>query len=159
MKPKVYLETSVISYLASKPSRDLIIAGHQQLTRDWWDQQSNKFQLYISGLVFEEVKAGDLDAANRRLELIATISMLELNQSVLEFTSDLIEKGIVPPTAVPDATHIALAVVHGIDYLLTWNCRHIANARIRARILDLVRKHNFKETVICTSEELMEESQ
>ena len=157
MKPRVYVETSVISYLASHPSRDLIVAANQQITQDWWRLRRSDFDLFISQLVDQEARAGDTDAAQRRLALYAEIPLLELGEDALALAQALIREGPMPQRAVEDALHIAVATVHGMDYLLTWNFKHIANATMRYRIERVCRKHAFEPPIICTPQELLEE--
>jgi len=131
MKPKVYLETSVISYLASRPSRDLIVAANQQITQEWWQVQRQDFDLFISQLVVQEASAGDKQAAERRLQAIANTPLLTLSEEAVTFAEKLVEEGAMPRKAVEDALHIAVATLNGMDYLLTWNFKHIANATMR----------------------------
>lgn len=154
MKPKVYLETTIISYLTARPSRDLIIVAHQELTNEWWENRRKHFDLFVSQLVIQEAKAGDKNAAEKRLGIIETIPLLELNEKVVSLANVLIEKAI-PKKAVEDALHIAIAAIHGMDYLLTWNCKHIANAEKEHAILEICYKNHLNPPVICTPEELM----
>ncbi len=153
---KVYLETTVISYLASRPSRDLVLASHQQITHDWWETRREQFDLFVSELVAREAGAGDPTAAERRLETISSLPLLELNREALALADAFVSRGALPQTAAEDALHIALATVHGMDYLLTWNCTHIANAAIRYKLGELCYAHDYELPVICTPEELME---
>ncbi|MCP4696806.1 MAG: type II toxin-antitoxin system VapC family toxin, partial [Gammaproteobacteria bacterium] len=127
MKPKIYVETSVISYLTGRMSRDLIVAGHQQITQEWWETRKPGFELYGSQLLIKEAGAGDKEASQKRLAVLADIPLLELNREVGNFGGLLISGNVLPPKAVEDAIHIAVATVHSMDYLLTWNCNHIAN--------------------------------
>jgi len=157
MKPKVYLETSVISYLASRPSRDLIVAANQQLTQEWWHLRRQDFDLFISQLVIQEASAGDEDAARRRLQVVADIPLLTLNEETVAFAERLIKEGPMPQKAVEDALHIAVATLHGMDYLLTWNFRHIANATMRYKIERICRLAGYEPPIICTPQELLEE--
>ena len=154
MKPKVYLETTIISYLAAKPSRDIVIAAHQELTNEWWENRRRRFELFVSQLVIQEARAGDKDAAQRRLGILDSISLLELNEKVISLARILMDE-VIPPKAVEDALHIAVAVIHGMDYLLTWNCKHIANAEKEHAIAAVCRSNNFEPPIICTPEELM----
>lgn len=154
MKPKVYLETSIISYLAARPSRDIIIAAHQELTNEWWENRRRHFGLFVSQLVIQETKSGDKDAAQRRLVFLDSIPLLELNEKVISLARILINEAI-PPKAVEDALHIAIATIHGMDYLLTWNCKHIANAEKEHAIAAVCRSNNYEPPIICTPEELM----
>ena len=154
MKPKVYLETTIISCLAAKPSRDIIIAAHQELTNEWWDKRRKRFDLFVSQLVIQEAKAGDKDAAKKRMGILESIPLLELNEEVILLARILMDE-VIPPKAVEDALHIAVAAIHGMDYLLTWNCKHIANAEKEHAIAAVCRSNNFEPPIICTPEELM----
>jgi predicted nucleic acid-binding protein len=156
LKVKVYVETSVISYLTAWPSRDIVIAGHQQSTRDWWQEQSQSFQLVASQLVVQEASAGDAVSAQERLEILKNIELLELTEDALSLAKVLIESGPLPRKAAEDALHIAIAVTNGVEYLLTWNCKHIANASMRSSIERICRSAGYDPTIICTPEELLE---
>ena len=155
MKSTVYLETTVISYLAASPSRDVVVAAHQQITRGWWDRR-DRFELLISQAVLDEASRGDADAAARRSALLAGIPVLTLNDQVIDFAGQLLQGGVVPVKAHSDALHIAVAAVNRIAYLLTWNCTHIANAAIRGKIEGACRTAGLEAPIICTPEELME---
>jgi predicted nucleic acid-binding protein len=157
MKPKVYLETSVISYLTSRPSRDLIVAANQQITQDWWQIRRAGFDLYISQLVIQEASAGDETMAEQRLQVIEDIPLLELSEEAVTFAERLVKDGPLPQKAVEDALHIAVATLNGMDYLLTWNFRHIANATMRYKIERVCRSEGYEPPVICTPQELLEE--
>ena len=157
MKSKLYLETSIPSYLAGRPSRDLLVAAHQQITRDWWDSRRAEFDLYASELVVQEVRAGDAQLAIRRLATLAGVPLLPVSSEILELAEDLIAEGIIPRKAARDAAHIAIAAVHGCEYLLTWNCRHIANAELDRTIRRVVERHGYEVPGLCTPEELMGE--
>lgn len=128
MKPKVYVETTVISYLSARPSRDIVVAAHQELTREWWDQRRQAFHLVVSEVVLREAAGGDPQAAERRSTLLAGIDVLEVGQAALDLAEEFVRRGVVPAGDAEDALHIAVAVTHGVDYLLTWNCAHIARA-------------------------------
>jgi hypothetical protein len=157
VKPKVCLETTVISYLASRPSRDIVVAAHQELTRQWWEQRRESWHLVVSELVLREAADGDPQAADRRTALLAGIDVLEIGQAALELATVLVDRHVVPAVAAEDALHIAIAVTNGIEYLLTWNCAHIANATIRRAIDDVCIEQGYEPTVLCTPEELTEE--
>ena len=120
MKPKAYLETTIVSYLAAASSRDVVIAGHQRITRDWWDRR-NRFELNVSAAVLDEVARGDAAVARRRLAVLHDLPVLDLSAGVHQLAARLISKHAVPAPALVDAVHIAVAAVHEIDYLLTWN--------------------------------------
>ena len=156
MKPRVYIETTVISYLTARPARDVVIAGHQQSTRDWWATASERFELVISELAREEAGAGDPDAVRARLTLLASLALLDATAEAQELAERLVSTSAVPEAAMRDAAHIAIAAANGIEYLVTWNFRHIANAVTRPQIESVCRQAGFESPVICTPEELME---
>ena len=155
MKPKLYLETTVPSYLTAWPSRDLIRAGHQQVTREWWQTRRTGFDIYISQFVLDEASAGDALAARERLAALQGFPILDLTEEVADLAIDLKTTLALPERAAADAAHIAIAAVHGMHFLLTWNCTHIANAEMFAAIEATCRKRSLASPVICTPEELM----
>lgn len=152
---RVYIETTIPSYLVARSSRDLVVAAHQQITQEWWDRRS-QFELFVSQLVLREASAGDDDTAVKRLSLLEEVSILELTEEANDLASELLKQGALPKNATVDALHIAIAVVNGMDYLLTWNCAHIANATMRGTIEHICRTKGYEPPVICTPEELME---
>ena len=152
----IYIETSVINYLTARPSRDIVIAGHQQTTQDWWEKQSVKFELFVSELVIQEAARGDPKAAQERLRILDSIEALTVTPEALQLAQILLEQATLPAKSDADALHISISVTSGIDYLLTWNCKHIANAITRKKIEMLCRQQNYEPSVICTPEELME---
>ncbi len=154
MKSKVYLETSIPSYLSARHSRDLIMAANQEITQEWWDSR-DQFDLYISALVLQETGAGDPSAAQKRLEHLNDIPELNLTEEVERFAEVLIQKVPLPEKARIDALHIAVATLSGMDYLLTWNCAHIANAILRPKIEAICREFGYEPPTICTPPELM----
>lgn len=155
---KLYLETSVISYLTARPSRDLILAAHQQITRDWWDLKRQNFQIFVSQLVIQEAGAGDSEAAQKRLQTLENIPLLDLTPEVLALAKALLDDGILPARAKEDALHLAAAAVHKMDFLLTWNCRHIANPDILRRIILWHSDSSiYQFPVICTPAEFFGE--
>jgi len=156
MKPKAYIETTVVSYLTAWPSRDVVIAGYQQTTREWWRDAADRFELVASELVINEASAGDADAARDRLAALESVTLLDATEEAAELARQLIESGAIPGKAAEDAGHIAIAVTNGIDYLVTWNCRHIANATMRSQIERICRIAGYEPTIICTPDELME---
>jgi predicted nucleic acid-binding protein len=153
----VYLETSVISYYTSKVSRDLVIAGHQQITRDWVENHLRRFDSFVSEIVVEECSRGDSKAAAARLEFLNEIGILELNPDVLDLAKKFVDEGSVPKPYSEDALHIAIATCHGIDYLVTWNCKHIANAQVWSKLRFISNSAGYELPIICTPEELMED--
>jgi len=155
MPPKIYLETTVISYLAARPSKDLITAAHQQLTQEWWQDRRQDFDLFSSQLVVQESSAGDVVTAQSRLQLLSGIPLLVVNQACVSLGRALVERGPIPEKAAVDALHIAIATVHGMDYLLTWNCKHIANAEMQTAVNRICRNAGYEPPVTCTPEELL----
>jgi predicted nucleic acid-binding protein len=155
MNPTVYLETSVVSYLAALPSRDLLTAAHQQVTHLWWRTRRSSFGLIDTQLGIDEFMAGDADAAERRLALVRDLQLLDIGPEVTDLARYLATSIPLPPRAATDAFHIAIAARHGIDYLLTWNCAHIANAELRPRIDHACVAHGYAPPILCTPEELI----
>jgi predicted nucleic acid-binding protein len=151
----VYLETSIVSYLTAQPARDVVAAARQRLTIEWWDTQRASFDLVVSPLVMEEASRGDSQAASRRLQILRGLPRVETTPNVIAFAKQILLDGALPKNAADDALHIALAVVHGADYLLTWNCRHIDNAQNKPLIRRLCQKTGYRFPEICTPEELM----
>lgn len=155
MVPTIYLETSIISYLAAQPSRDLITAARQQLTHEWWDRRRNSFQLFVSELVLVETSRGDAEAAARRLAWLDRIEVVDTSPLAEEIADQVLRHAGLPQHARADALHIAIAASQGIDYLMTWNATHIANALIRPRVERVCRSLGFEPPVLCTPDELM----
>ena len=156
MNPTVYVETSVVSYLTARHSRDVVVAAYQEVTRDWWRSARDRFVLYESALVVSESRTGDPEAARARLGILGTLPLLDATGPAVELTEKLLDQGAVPRSAAEDAAHIAIAAANGVDYLVTWNFRHIANATMRSRIEDVCRRSGFGPPVICTPSELVE---
>jgi predicted nucleic acid-binding protein len=155
VNPKLYLETTVPSYLTAWPSRDLIRAGHQQMTREWWQTRRGGFDIYVSQFVLDEAAAGDAEAACERLAVLQGIPILDLTEEVADLAVALKTALALPEKAAADAAHIATAAVHGMHFLLTWNCKHIANAEMFVAIEKACQERGFACPVICTPEELM----
>jgi hypothetical protein len=155
--PTVYLETTIPSYLASRPSRDLIVAGNQMLTRRWWKQRRRRFDLFVSQIVMDEAGAGDANAAAKRLRLLRGMRKLNVTDECLALGRTLLARAALPLKAATDALHVATAAVHRMDYLLTWNCAHIANAAMRTGIESVCSTAGYNPPVICTPQELMED--
>ena len=151
---KVYIETTIVSYLTARASRDLIIAAHQQLTQEWWNKRRAAFELYTSQLVIQESSAGEVAMSQKRLDALEGIPLLSINQEAVSLARAFVKKGPIPEKAAVDALHIALATTHGMDYLLTWNCKHIANAEMQTGVAKVSRESGFEPPVICTPEEL-----
>ena len=151
----VYLETTFLSYLVARPSRDVIVAAHQQTTHDWWDTRRDDFECSISQVVIDEASAGDPDEIRKRLDVIRDLPVLEITESAESLAQAILASGVIPPRSARDAAHIAVAAVHNIDYLLTWNCAHLANAQIMRKIEQVCDTVSVRMPLICTPEELM----
>ncbi len=154
-KQTVYIENSIVSYLTARPSRQIVAAAWQRLTIDWWEARRHDFDLYTSELVLLEAKRGNPDAAKRRISRLESVPLLTITGAVEALALSLVEKHSVPKAANADAIHIAIAAVHGIDYLLTWNCTHIDNAETKPLIRNVCKLEGYKCPEICTPQELM----
>jgi predicted nucleic acid-binding protein len=155
LKPTLYLETTIPSYLAARFSRDIVVMAHQELTIQWWETEKERFDIFVSEVVLEEARLGDPEAASRRLELLKELPLLEANDRTEEVTTLYMKELTLPKTAIRDAAHIAFASVYNIDYLLTWNCAHIANGEIRRKLFRINGAGGIPTPIICTPEELM----
>jgi hypothetical protein len=155
MAPSVYIETTIPSYLTAWRSPELSTAAKQQTTREWWDERRDQFDLFISDAVLLEAADGDSDAAKRRLEVLHGIPVLTPKPETDEIVVALVDRLALPDRAIIDAAHIAISVVHGIDFLLTWNCTHIANATFQPIIDDVCDELGYSMPVICTPDQLM----
>ncbi|UIE38387.1 type II toxin-antitoxin system VapC family toxin [Leptodesmis sichuanensis] len=155
MSETVYIETSILGYLTARPSRDIVVAANIEITREWWETRRNAFQLYASQAVIKETSQGDAEIASQRLEIIRDLALLDLNQSVLDLAEQFLERSSLPAKADVDAVHIAAATVHGMDYLLTWNCKHIANAQIQRKLAEISLDFGYELPILCTPYELL----
>ena len=133
MKPRVYIETSVVSYLTARPSQNIVTAAQQILTHQWWADAA-AYDLCTSQLTIDEAARGDAGAAADRLSVLHTLPILGMTDAARQLGDELVRRLAIPPKAIVDAYHVAIAAVHGVDYLLTWNCTHIANLQMRALI-------------------------
>jgi len=156
MNSRVYIETTVISYLTAWRSPQLVMAAHQEATRQWWDDESHHFDLFVSEAVLEEASAGDPKAAQKRLAAIEGIPELRITDEVRNLAIALLKYGQLPPKASLDALHIAIATVNGMDFLLTWNCRHIANATLQKSMKKVCEDSGLILPILCTPIELTE---
>ena len=150
-----YIETTIPSLYTGRPAQQLVEAARQNLTRIWWDNYRHEFDLVCSQTVLDECAEGDSEMAMKRIELLEGIPLIELSDDVITIAQMLVAKQIIPAKAADDAIHIAVASVHQIDYLVTWNCKHLANPRNWRRISDCVAGFGFRATVICTPEDLI----
>ena len=156
MNPKVYIETSIISYLTARPSNDLRAMANQSITIEWWENRKPDFDVFVSEFVIAESSQGDPDAVSRRSAVISDLPELEITEAVRRLGKALVTQGPIPKGAEIDAYHIAVAAANGMDYLLTWNCKHIANAVMRPMVEEVCRNHGYEPPTICTPQELME---
>lgn len=157
MKATVYIETSIFSYLTARPSNDLRAMANQSITWQWWETRRTNYSLVVSDLVLSEAGSGHPDAAQSRLAAITDIPLLKISDNVRILVIALIDSHAVPHKAAADAYHIAIAAVNGVEYLLTWNCTHIANAHTRSKIEATCRSLGYEPPIICTPIELMED--
>ncbi|MFM6409928.1 MAG: type II toxin-antitoxin system VapC family toxin [Microcystis sp.] len=155
MRETVYIETSVIGYLTARSTKNLIIAANIEITREWWEFRRNDFILYTSEAVLEEVAKGDTAIASPRLDILRDFPLLALNDAAQDLAKQFLTRSNLPPKAKVDAIHIVAATVHGMDYLLTWNCKHIANAQIQGKLAEITLGCGYVLPILCTPNELM----
>lgn len=155
MRPRVYIETTIPSYLTCRPSRDVIRLGHEVLTRQWWDTRRVRFDLVTSQLVWDECSRGDPEMAAARLTSLQDVRQLDITDGVGPLAATLVAVLRLPPKAAADATHVAVAAVHGVEYLLTWNCTHLANAALWRQIETVCQTAGLTPPQICTPYDLM----
>jgi len=156
MRESIYLETTIVSYYTSKPSRDIIVLAHQEITRQWWLKVIGRYNIFISEVVIEEANSGDPEAIKRRLEELKDFPHLELNDKVEKMAQVYMERLEIPEKSLRDAAHLAVASVHNIDYLVTWNCTHLANGEVIKKLMKINESLGIHTPIICTPEELME---
>ena len=155
-KPKVYLESSVISFYANRRSKDLVVAAYQEISVDWWENELHKYQPYVSQFVVEEISRGDSRAAQNRMDAIKTFPLLELPEEVFDLAQRYLKEIQIPRKAQLDAFHISAAVVNGMGYILSWNFHHIANVFVKQKIQRINESLVVETPIICTPEELIE---
>lgn len=155
MKRRVYIETTVASSLTARPSRDIVVAAHQELTIEWWSRHRKRFDLYISDIVLREAALGDEAAAAKRLAELDGIDVLALDDRAREIADVFLTRNLIPKKAIDDALHVAVATAQGMDFLLTWSCRHIANAEVVERLEAVCLELGYRMPVLCTPEQLM----
>ena len=159
IKPRVYIESTVVSYLVARPSSNLILAARQKASQQLWEDYADRFEFVISDIVSNEVQLGNANAAQRRLEIISPLTVLEVLPEADVLTYRLLGVGAVPRNSVTDAQHIAIATVHGVEYLVSWNHKHIVNEYKREHINQVCQEAGFQPTTICTPTQLMEDTQ
>jgi predicted nucleic acid-binding protein len=152
---KLYLETSVVSYLLSRPSRDVIVRAHQEITRSFWETSLTAFDPHVSVVVLEEIRLGDARAAEARLAAVSEYPVLPVTPEADRLAEHYLRRGVLPRSAIRDAYHISLATLHAMDYLVTWNLRHIASAAVRRWLTEEHRRIGLPLLTIATPEEMM----
>ncbi|MGK7880829.1 MAG: type II toxin-antitoxin system VapC family toxin [Crocosphaera sp.] len=155
MNETVYIETSIFGHLTARPTNNLIVAANIKITQDWWEQYRSVFTLYVSEVVENEAAQGDMVIAAQRLNLLKSLRLLELTEEAFELSQAFLNQSNLPPKATNDALHMALATVYSLDYLLTWNCKHMANAQIQRKLAQISSELGYVLPVICTPYELM----
>lgn len=158
-KPTLYLESTIPSYYVARPSKDLVILTHQHLTQEWWDTRIARYQVFVSEIVHDEILRGDSDAARRRAQAIEQFPTLEVSDEAEQLAQTYLRELLLPPNALADSLHLAVASVNEMDYLLTWNCRHIARGSVKRRLPDINQARGLVTPTICTPEELMYDDQ
>ena len=151
---RIYIESTIPSYVVARPARNLLQAARQETTRDWWELKRHQQTLFTSQIVLDEISGGEPAMAQLRLATLAGIPVLRVNDETENLTLQILGSGLLPAEADRDAAHIALATIFEMDILLSWNCRHIANAAIQARLRQLVEKSGLALPVLCTPDEL-----
>ena len=159
IKPSVYIETTVVSYLAARPSADATLGARQRVTRQFWENYSDNFEFVVSDVVITEIRQGDKIAAQRRIDALAGLTVLDLSPEAVTLAQELINAGAVPKESQTDAQHIAVAVVNGIEHLISWNYKHIVNETKRQHIDQVCQAAGYHPTILCTPAELIEEIQ
>ena len=154
MKTAVYIESSVISYLTARPSRDVVKSARQAITEEWWNNHRNRFDVFISALVEEEISAGDEKAARNRLKAVKNLPSADITIEAENIAKVLVSSGAVPENSMEDALHIGITTANGIEFLLTWNFKHINNAEKKNKIIEVVESLGYQCPVLCSPEEL-----
>jgi hypothetical protein len=157
MKPRVYLETSVISYLVGwLNQRSILVAHNQEFTREWWSTRRSDYQLFSSAVAVNEARKGEAPLAQERLNFLTETTMLDVNDAAMALAFDLLRRTRIPAKADVDALHMAVAAVHGMDYMISWNCKHIVNGNILPQVYAVCRAAGYEPPLICTPQELLE---
>jgi PIN domain len=157
MKPRVYLETSVISYLVGwLNQRSILVAHNQEFTREWWSDSRHRYELFSSAVAVNEARRGNAPLANERLGFLSEATMLDITDAATSLAKTLLRRTRIPAKAEVDALHVAVAAVHGMDYLLSWNCKHIVNGNILPQVYAVCRSSGYEPPLICTPSELLE---
>ncbi|MBN1943826.1 MAG: type II toxin-antitoxin system VapC family toxin [Phycisphaerae bacterium] len=154
-KPTLYLETTIVSYLTARPSRDIVILGHQETTRQWWETKRSEYRIFISPFVIEESSAGDPAASRKRIQILEEMDVLPVNSSLEKLSQELQKYLEIPDKARLDAIHLAFSILYELDYLLTWNCSHLANANALRKLARMAKERNYWLPIVCTPDEMI----
>ncbi len=155
MKSKLYIETSIISYLTARPSRDTFVLANQMLAKEWWNEYRNRFQTFVSELVINEIARGDEGMARLRLHAVRDIPLIDMTDEAYDLAREILRRKILPEKAAVDVSHISISSVHEMEYLLTLNCRHIANVFIYRRVREVCKDFGYEPPEICTLQEIL----
>lgn len=155
MSETIYIETSIFGHLTARPTDNLIVAANIKITQDWWNEHRSSFTLYASEIVENEAAKGDPTIATQRLNLLQSLMLLELTEEAFELSQAFLSQSNLPSKASNDSLHIALATVYSLDYLLTWNCRHMANAQIQRKLAQISSDLGYVLPIICTPYEFI----
>jgi hypothetical protein len=153
-KPTIYIETTVVGHLAARQQSDITVAARQLASKTWWNRRQ-EFDLFVSQIVLDECRAGDSGASIERLEIVEGITILDVTPQADELAAALIARHGIPATEPRDALHISIAATNGIQFLLTWNFRHLANPSTRNQIDFICRDCGFTPPIICSPDELL----
>lgn len=153
--PRIYLESTIPSYLVARPSRDIVLRGQQEATRRWWEREKEAGNWYVSPFVDMEIARGDAEVARKRMAAVAGLPRLVAGDDVKMLAAAILSSGLIPAAAETDASHIAIAAVHGMDILLTWNCAHIHNTAIIRRIEGICARAGQVCPLICSPLDLL----
>ena len=153
----IYIETTIVSYLVANPSRDSLVAAHQNVTRQWWQNERQRYKCVTSEEVLREALLGDAEMSRRRAESLAGLAVLEVGESARNLARELLAEKILPPAAASDAIHAAVSSLQGVNILLTWNCRHLANPHLLGKLRNFMALHGLALPEVCTPIELMGE--
>jgi predicted nucleic acid-binding protein len=156
MKKRIYIETTVVSYFAARPSRDLLIAAHQEATREFWSRLAGRYEVYVSALVYEEAGRGDPEQARVRFGVVKPLRMLDIDDAARKLAERMVSCGAVPKANPEDALHLAIAAINGMDVFLTWNFAHLNNPFTRKRVRQVVENEGYRCPEICSPDELLE---
>lgn len=155
MKKRVYVDSSVISYLTARPSKIEEKRERQQITRRWWEER-HRWDLFLSSAVMDEIEEGDVTAATRRMAIAIHLTQLPEEPQLYEVAEELVSTGAVPIIALADATHLAWAALNKMDYLLTWNQKHLNNDATRKKIKDTLEKKGLRNVEVLSPQALLE---